>query len=64
MYSSGDGHNIGLGFNTNNIQTHLLNTLEPLFIKQGVNLCLWGHVHKVSVSPTEHVEEYTCVDPF
>jgi len=47
MYSSSSGHNIGIGINTNNLQTHMLNALEPVFVKNHVNLCLWGHVHKV-----------------
>lgn len=48
MYTSSAGYNIGIGRNEGHIQDHLRDAYEPLMVKYGVDLGVWGHVHVVS----------------
>jgi hypothetical protein len=54
MYTSSElGRDIG-------VNKHLRDNIEPLLIKYGVNLCLWGHVHQYE--RTCGLQNFTCAE--
>eukprot|EP00753_Platysulcus_tardus_P006958 PLAT14727.2.p2 GENE.PLAT14727.2~~PLAT14727.2.p2 ORF type:complete len:158 (+),score=50.26 PLAT14727.2:38-475(+) len=58
MYSSSGGHDIGEESNLGAQNEFMREILEPMMLKHGVDLVLWGHVH--AYERTCGIANYTC----